>query len=277
MILPRDFGESLPTMICTMTELVTEVLEGRIAILRLDAPARFNAISLDMREALIAALERRFLDHECSGIVITGAGGNFSAGGDIKAERPAPELAARTLRHKLARLQEMVRLVRASPKPVVAAVEGKAFGAGMSLAVACDAVIAADNAQFGAVFGKVGLLPDAGILYTLPRRVGAARAQRLMLSARTVEAQEAREIGLVDEVVPVARVLARACDEAERLGCIAPLAFAAIKSLGNGGCETLEDAFSEEMRLQAMLSMTRDNAEARSAFAERRKPHFRGY
>jgi enoyl-CoA hydratase/carnithine racemase len=259
-----------------MTELVTEALEARVAILRLDTPARFNAISLEMREALIAALQRRFLDQDCSAIVITGAGGNFSAGGDMKAERPAPELAARAIRHKLSRLQEMVRLVCAGPKPVVAAVQGKAFGAGMSLALACDSVIAADDAQFGAVFGKVGLLPDAGILYTLPRRVGAARAQHLMLSARIVEAPEARQIGLADAVVPVADLLTHACAEAQRLATIAPLSFAAIKSLGSGGCATLEDAFAEEMRLQPLLAMSQDNTEARAAFAEKRKPQFRG-
>jgi enoyl-CoA hydratase/carnithine racemase len=146
----------------------------------------------------------------------------------------------------------------------------------MSLAIACDAVIATDNAQFGAVFGKVGLLPDAGMLYTLPRRVGAARAQHLMLSARTVEAPEAREIGLVDDVVPAAELLTCACAEAQRLASIAPLSFAAIKSLGSGGCATLEDAFSEEMRLQPLLSMSHDYAEARAAFAEKRKPQFRG-
>lgn len=260
-----------------MTALVTDGLEGRIALLRLDSPGRLNALSLDMRNALIDALQRRFLDDECDAIVITGVGGNFSAGGDLKSDRPAPELAARALRHKLARLQEMVRLICSAPKPVVAAVEGKAYGAGLSLAIACDAVVAADNAQFAAVFGKVGLVPDAGILYTLPRRVGGARAQHLLLSARTVEASEACEIGLADAVVAPSELLPRAIAEAKRLTTIAPLSFGAIKSLSTGGCASLEEAFAQELRLQPLLANSSDNGEARAAFAEKRKPVFRGF
>lgn len=263
-----------------MSELVIDTLHtldaGGVAVLRLNAPEKINAISLEMRDALIAALQRRFLDDECSAIVVAGAGGNFSAGGDIKGTRPAPEAVARTLRHKLSRLQEMVRLIANGPKPVVAAVEGKAIGAGLSLAVACDLVVATDNAQFGAAFGKVGLLPDAGLFYTLPRRIGGARTQQLLLSARMVEAPRALEIGLVDVVVAPSDLLATACAEALRLAQIAPLALAAIKSLGAGGCATLEDAFAEEMRLQPLLAMSDDNTEARAAFAERRKPAFRG-
>jgi enoyl-CoA hydratase/carnithine racemase len=260
-----------------MTELVTDALEGSVAVLRLNLPDKFNALSLEMREALLARLQRRFLDEECKAIVIAGAGGNFCAGGDIKSERPAPEAVARMLRHKLARLQELIRAIANGPKPVVAAIEGKAMGAGMSLALACDLVIAADTAQFGAVFGKVGLTPDAGLLYTLPQRVGGARAQRLLLSASLVEARPALEIGLADVVVPPSELISTACAEAQRLGHIAPLAFAAIKSLGKGGCSSLEETFTQEMRLLPLLGLTEDNREARTAFAEKRKPTFRGF
>lgn len=259
-----------------MSELVTESIEDSVAVLRMNAPQKINAISFDMREALIAALQRCFADDQCCAIVLAGAGGNFSAGGDIKSERPAPEALARVVRHKLSKLQELVRVVANGPKPVVAAVEGKAMGAGMSLALACDAVIAADNTQFGAVFGKVGLVPDAGILYTLPRRVGGARAQQLLLSARLVGATEAHGMGLADAVVPAAELIGHACEEAKRLSAIAPLTLAAIKSLGTGGCGSLEAAFNEELRLQPLLSMSSDNAEARAAFAQKRKPVFRG-
>jgi enoyl-CoA hydratase/carnithine racemase len=260
-----------------MTELVTDTLDDGVAVLRLNAPEKINAMCVDMREQLIAALQRRMLDDECSAVVLAGAGGNFSAGGDIKSERPSPQAVARSVRHKLSRLQEIVRLVVNAPKPVVAAVEGKSVGAGMSLALACDVVIAAENVHFGAVFGKVGLVPDAGLFYTLPRRVGGARAQQLFLGARVVEASRALEIGLADAIVPTGEVLAAACAEARRLAQIAPLAFAAIKSLGAGGCETLEQAFAEELRLQPMLALSEDNREARAAFAERRKPVFRGF
>lgn len=259
-----------------MSELVSESIEAGVAILRMNAPEKRNAISLDMREALIESLNRNFLSDDCAAVVIAAVGDHFSAGGDIKSARPSPEALARALRHKLGRLQELVRLVASAPKPVVAAVEGKAYGAGMSLAIACDAVVAGENAEFCAAFGKVGLVPDAGMFYMLPRRVGGARAQHLMLSARTVGAAEALQIGLTDRVAHKDDLLATACEEAKRLASIAPLAFAAIKSLGNGGCATLEDAFAQELRLQPLLAMTDDSLEARAAFAERRKPVFRG-
>ena len=259
-----------------MSELIASTHDSGVTTLTLNAPERFNAISLEMREQLVAALQEAFMRDDCAAIVLTGAGGNFSAGGDLKAQRPAPEAFARTLRHKITRLQDMVRTICQSPKPVVAAVDGKALGAGLSLALACDAVVASEGAQFCAAFGKVGLLPDAGVLYTLPRRVSPARAQHLLLSARNVEAPEALAIGLVDRVVPAADLLATATAEARRLSTIAPLAFAAIKSLGTGGCATLEDAFAAELRLQPLLAMSDDNREARAAFAERRKPVFRG-
>lgn len=260
-----------------MTELVTDSMEGGIAVLRLNAPERMNAICMDMRESLIAALQGRLLDDECKAVVLAGNGGHFSAGGDIKSERPEPGRIARTIRHKLSRLQEVVRLIVNAPKPVVAAVEGRAFGAGMSLAIACDSVVAAQNVQFGAVFGKVGLVPDAGMLYTLPRRVGGSRAQQLLLSARIVEADRALALGLADEIVPAGQTLAAACAEARRLAQIAPLALFTIKSMGSSGCDTLEQAFAQEMRLQPLLALSQDYGEARAAFAERRKPVFRGF
>ncbi|VTU46122.1 enoyl-CoA hydratase/isomerase family protein [Variovorax sp. PBL-E5] len=259
-----------------MSEPVSKTALGRVTVLTMNAPEKMNAVSLEMRNALIESLHECFLDDACSAVVLAGAGGNFSAGGDIKSARPAPELLARTLRHKLGRLQELVRVICNAPKPVVAAVDGKAYGAGLSLATACDAVVAQQGAQFCAAFGKVGLVPDAGLFYTLPRRVGAARAQHMMLSARVVPAGEALDTGLVDSLAPEGELIAMACAEAERLAQIAPLAFAAIKSLSNSSCASLEQAFSEEQRLQPLLAMTEDNHEARSAFAERRKPVFRG-
>lgn len=259
-----------------MSRLIDERLEERVAIITLAAPEKLNAISLEMRQALTEALQRRYLDDECSAIVICGSNGNFSSGGDIRGERPAPQALARTLRHKLSQLHQVIRLVMSSPKPIVSAVEGKAFGAGMSLAICCDVVVAAQTAQFCAAFGRVGLLPDAGILYTLPRRVGAARAQQMMLSARVVEAPEAQAMGLADHVVSTSELLPLACAEATRMASIAPLAFSAIKAMGTADCATLEDAFSQELRLQPLLAMTEDYAESRAAFAEKRKPRFRG-
>ncbi|WP_159590602.1 enoyl-CoA hydratase/isomerase family protein [Hydrogenophaga sp. BPS33] len=256
---------------------ITKSTDEHITTLALNAPEKLNALSLEMRDALIEALQTSFMDDACEAVVITGAGGVFSSGGDIRAPRPEAQAVARTVRLKIGRLQELVRLVCHSPKPVVAAVDGKAYGAGLSLVLACDAVVAAEGAQFCAAFGKVGFIPDAGLLYTLPRRIGGARAQHLMLSARAVDTPEALSMGLVDVVAPRAALLATATTEARRLAHIAPLAFSAIKSLGTGGCNTLEEAFAAEQRLQPLLALSHDYGEARAAFAERRKPSYRGH
>ncbi len=256
---------------------ITQSTQHRITTLALNVPGNLNAISQSMREELIELLQGSFMDDACDAIVITGAGGVFSSGGDIRTPRPDAQSVARTVRRKMDRLQQMVRLICHAPKPIVSAVEGKAYGAGMSLALACDAVIAADGAQFCAAFGKVGFIPDAGLLYTLPRRIGGARAQHLLLSARVVDAPEALSMGLVDGVVPRGNLLDNAAAEARRLANIAPLAFSAIKSLGTGGCNTLEEAFLAEQRLQPLLALSHDYSEARTAFAERRKPSYRGY
>ncbi|WP_295374314.1 enoyl-CoA hydratase-related protein [uncultured Pseudacidovorax sp.] len=260
-----------------MNELVQDTLQSGVSTLLMNMPDRRNALSLEMREALLTRLEKCLADDECQAIVLTGSGGNFCAGGDLKSERPADAAVAQTLRHKLSRLQALVRAIAGAGKPVVAAVDGLALGAGMSLALACDVVVASDGSRFGAVFGKVGLTPDAGLFYTLARRVGGARAQNLMLSARLVEAPEALTIGLADAVVEPAALLERARSEALALARIAPLAFAAIKAVGHGGCTSLEQAFTQEMQLLPLLGLTQDNREGRQAFAERRPPSFRGY
>lgn len=258
------------------TSNIARSVQSGVTLLSLDAPERLNAISLEMREELIGALHEAYMDDRCEAVVITGSGGVFSSGGDLRSERPATEALARTLRKKIGRLQELVRIICNAPKPVVAAVEGKAYGAGMSIAMACDVVVAAQSAQFCAAFGKIGFVPDAGLLYTLPRRVGGARAQHLMLSARAVDAPESLTMGLADAVVPAAALIEKAVTEARRLSHIAPLAFAAIKSLGTGGCATLEEAFLAEQRLQPLLALSQDHVEARAAFADRRKPAYRG-
>lgn len=260
-----------------MTGLVRTKLMGNVAIVELSDPGRLNALTLEMREELIVALREANLDRSSAAIVLTGSGSNFSAGGDIKNPRPSVEAIASTAAYRLSRLQETIRSVMAGPKPVVAAVDGRAMGAGLSLAMSCDFVIGSHRAQFAGVFGKVGLVPDAGLLFTLPRRIGAAKAQLMLLTARTVEAAEARDMGLVDRLVAPEDLLEAAAQEAARLAQIAPLSMAAIKSLGVGYCMSLEDAFAQESRLQPLMALTRDSAEARAAFVEKRPPNFRGY
>src|SRR5690606_21456640 len=133
----------------------------------------------------------------CRAIVLTGAGGSFCAGGDLDS---LPDHDPMATRRRLERSHELLRMIVTGPKPVIAAVNGYAFGAGLSLAAACDFVLAAPDASFGAVFGKVGLMADMGLLWSLPQRIGLAQTKRLLFTSAVLKAEQAVEIGLVDRI-----------------------------------------------------------------------------
>ncbi|MGB3556311.1 MAG: enoyl-CoA hydratase/isomerase family protein, partial [Jannaschia sp.] len=175
--------------------LVDLVRRGTVAILTLNDPDRRNAMSPEMRAELLATLDPLCADGTCRSLVLTGAGGTFCAGGDLKSMRSGDPIYAR---HRMMVTHRLVRLLAAGPKPVVAAVEGHAFGAGLSLAALADICVVGRDASFGAVFGRVGLMADLGLLWSLPQRIGAARARRLMLTAGVMKAAEAAELGLAD-------------------------------------------------------------------------------
>ncbi|WP_423456547.1 enoyl-CoA hydratase/isomerase family protein [Ottowia sp. VDI28] len=170
----------------------------------------------------------------------------------------------------------MVRLLIGGPKPVVAAVEGSAFGAGMSFALACDWVIASEEARFAAAFGKIGLIADSGLLWGLPQRVGLPRTRDLLLTARTVEAPEALAMGLVDAVVPAGQAVAAAVRKAGSYRSVAPRALAATKATLMRRPSSLEDLLLVEADVQLPLALSRDHEEARRAFIEKRRPAFIG-
>ena len=136
-------------------------------------------------------------DDGCRAIVIAGAGACFSAGADLK--EPIRDAADR--RHRLNLLHQVVRLIVTGPKPVIAAVDGAAYGAGFSFAAACDLVVATRQAQFGAAFGRIGLMPDAGLLWSLPQRVGFGLARELVFTGRPVDGEEAKAVGIADVLV----------------------------------------------------------------------------
>ena len=175
-------------------DLTTGTLrDGDIAILTLDNPARRNALSLEMRLKLTEALRRLDGDADVRALVLTGTGGHFCAGGDI-AGQGSGSLADGRERFRMT--HEMVRLLVRCSKPSIAAVEGWAAGAGLSLALLCDSVVAGEGAKFSAPFGKVGLIADLGLLHTLPRRIGEGRARQMLLYGEAMEAREALATGL---------------------------------------------------------------------------------
>jgi len=254
---------------------VTITDEGAVAVLSLQNSARRNAMSLQMREQLIERLRDAMCSSQYRAIVITGSDGHFCAGGDMRSAEidngPEP---LRTSGNALP-LQEIVRLIATGPKPVVAAVEGAAAGAGFSLAAACDIVVASESAKFCASFSKVGLMPDMGILWSLPRRVGSSKANHILLTATNVLAEEALRIGLVDEIAAEGAALQAAIERAQALTKIAPLSLAATKSVMSRSQE-LEAVLAAERQIQPLLTLSDDYLEGRSAFINRRLPEFSG-
>ena len=249
---------------------VIEQRDGATLILTLNNTARRNALSMPIRVALIEAFERAEADHDLRAIVLTGAGGTFCAGGDISSMHVAT-LADGRERFRLT--HHLVRLMAHHAKPIIAAVEGFAVGAGLSLALLCDTVVAAENARFGAPFGRIGLIADCALNHTLPLRVGAGRARQMLLYGEQIDAMQAERIGLIDSLVPPGGALEAALQRARALRDIAPLPIALTKVLLSEG---LDAALEREREMQATLFLTADHAEGRDAFLAKRKPMFSG-
>ncbi len=252
-------------------------LENGVAILTLNAPKRRNALSTAMRNLLTEQLASLCENDEVRAIVLTGAEGHFCSGGDVS-EMGAPGQVADTVlaRRRLETLHATVRRLAGGAKPVVAAVEGTAFGAGMSFALACDWVIAAQDASFGAAFGKLGLMADSGLVWTLPRRVGETAARDILLTARTVRAHEALKLGMVDELAPPGQALDAALRKCEQYRAVAPRAIAATKATLVRAPASLDELLLIEADVQQALALSLDHQEARRAFAEKRPAIFTG-
>ncbi len=250
--------------------MLSENREGATAILTLDYPARRNALAMPMRQGLIDALERIEGDPGVRAVVLCGAGGTFSAGGDISGMDVADFAAGR---ERFRVTHRLVRLLVKGSTPVLAAVEGHAVGAGLSLALCCDTIVAASDAQFAAGFGRVGLVADFGMLHTLPLRVGQGRARQMLLYGEQVGAEEALRTGLVDHVVAPGGALGAALERARAMHDAAPLPAAMTKQYLAAG---LDAALEWERDTQAALFLTADHAEGKAAFLEKRAARFTG-
>jgi enoyl-CoA hydratase/carnithine racemase len=176
-------------------------------------------------------------------------------------------------RERLRRVHRVIRHLVAGRLPVVAAVEGWCVGAGLSLACACDTIVAAEDARFGAGFGKVGLMADLGLPFTLPLRIGQGRARQLFLYHQHLTAAEGERIGLVDAVVPKGHALQTALEKAQFLAREAPLPIALTKQML---AEGLDRALEQERHFQSMLFLSADHAEGKAAFLGKRDPVFKG-
>lgn len=246
---------------------------GPVAVVTLDDPARRNVLDAVLRDRLRATLSGLAKDPGVGAIVLTGAGDCFSAGGDLASMPPETrDDALRRMSGVAALLREMTQL----DKPVVAAVRGPAAGVAVGLVCACDVVVAGEGGRFLLPFTRLGLMPDGGLVHLLAGRVGTARARRLLLEAAVFGVQDARDFGLVDEVVADEDVLAAAISRAGELARRASLAVAAVKQAFRVASGDLEDALAFEGSRQPRLFETTDFLEGRKAFYEKRQPQFSG-
>lgn len=259
-----------------MSDFVKYEQESGIVTLTLNDAAHRNPLGDTVRARLIELMKQAFADDEIRAIVLTGAGGHFSAGADVRQMQSDDGPNPARSRRRLAVLQDLLRLIVAGPKPVVAAVEGVAFGAGLSIVSACDWVVAAESAKMGAAFGRIGLAPDCGLLWSLPQRIGMSPTRDLIFTGRAITGAEAHALGLVDELAQDQTPLERARTKAESYLSTAPLTIAATKTAIAELPGNLEAALAIEAHQQPMMSMTADHAEARAAFMAKRPPHFRG-
>jgi 2-(1,2-epoxy-1,2-dihydrophenyl)acetyl-CoA isomerase len=250
-------------------------VDGRVATITLDRPDALNALTIPMKTSLLAAFQEAGRDAAVRAVVLTGEGRAFCAGQDLR-ERLEPD-AAPLDREIRERYNPIVLAMRRLPKPIIAAINGVAAGAGASLALACDLRIAARSASFTLAFGRVGLIPDSGATWLLPRLVGSALAADLALAGRTLSAEEAERVGLVSQVVDDAELPDAARELAERVAAGAPVAMALTKrALQRSLDTTLAEALEYEADAQAVAGRTADHAEGVRAFLERRAPDFRG-
>jgi 2-(1,2-epoxy-1,2-dihydrophenyl)acetyl-CoA isomerase len=252
--------------------------EGAVTWIVLSRPHRLNAFAGTMRDDLHRAIVAASARKDTRVIVITGAGRAFCAGADVTAME---ELVAANDHRTFSQLVEagmrVVMSIRGAPQLVVAAVNGVAVGAGASLAVACDLRIASDAAQIGFTFNRIGLHPDWGATYTLPRLVGSGRAAELIYSGRILEATEAAAIGVWQRVVPAASFEEEAHTWAAELAAKPPLATVAAKqSLQRTVGSDLQTMLDVEAAAQVACFRSQDVREGLAAFRERRPPAFGG-
>jgi len=251
-----------------------ETIEG-IATVTLDRPDALNALTVAMKGDLLAALRAVGRDPAARAVILTGSGRAFCAGQDLK-ERLEPDAAPLEVELR-ERYNPIVRAIRELPQPVIAAVNGVAAGAGASLAFACDLRIAASSASFVLAFGRIGLVPDSGATWLLPRLVGAARAAEMVFLGERLPAADAERWGLVSRVVPDDALLAGVRAMAQQLAGMAPRAVALTKqALRRAEEASLEESLEYEAILQGMAGRTRDHAEGVAAFVEKRPPRFTG-
>lgn len=246
---------------------------GATALVTLDSPASRNALTQPVRESLAQAVAQVKADRDIRALVLAGANGSFCAGGDLRGIAAASQLESDGWRERMYAAQAIFRELLTLDRPVIAAVDGAAYGAGFSLALTADFVLATPRARFCLSFMRIGLVPDCGATYTLPRIVGAQRARELMLSAREVAAQEAMQLGIAMELHESAELLPRALALAGSFAAASPLAVSLVKRMA-ADPGAMEAAFEAEANAQALCFQTTPHREAVHRFLDKQPPAF---
>lgn len=252
---------------------IVSYIEGSIGHLVMNQAKSKNAMTMEMRLELLVALEEQKANPAVRAIVLSGAGQTFCAGGDIKT---MAGVTGADMRNRLQSAERLIRAISEGDTPIIAAVEGWALGAGLSLAAACDVIVAARDAKFGAVFAKIGLGADFGLSWTLPRRVAVGRARLMVMSGRIIDAQVAADWGMVDELAEPGQAISVATRLAEDISAMAPLAVSSLKRGFARSFASLENAMEYEAATQAALVETVDFSEGIASFTERRAASFAG-
>jgi 2-(1,2-epoxy-1,2-dihydrophenyl)acetyl-CoA isomerase len=261
-----------------MSQTIILTTEGAVATLKLNRPEKLNAFGGPMRDEILSALDTIAADDRIRVLVVTGEGRGFSAGGDIfqlKQLRESKD--EQSFRAILSKGQMITRRFRSLLKPVIAAVNGPCAGAGFSFALGCDIRIASEMATFGPSFALIGLHPDWGGSWFLPRLIGSAKACELLFTGSMISAQEAERIGLVNRVVPHAQLIVSVNELADRMAKNPPGVLRLAKeSVYRSLNSDLEAAFARENEVQIECFYSEDFLEGLTAFVEKRKPRFKG-
>lgn len=250
---------------------------GGVVVVTMNRPARKNAANGTMWKELLATFDDIAADRDARVMVLTGAGDAFCSGADLGEGNNVAGRPGDPYLLQMRALGDVALRLHRFPKPTIAKVGGVAAGAGMSLALGCDLVVASDAARFSQIFARRGLSLDFGSSWLLPRLIGLHRAKELAFFADIISASEAKELGVVNRVVPAGELDAFVDDWAQRLAAGPPLALSMTKSmLNNSLAVSMDQALEDEARAQAVNFSTRDTAEALAAFVEKREPRFEG-